>query len=285
MITAPGLHHCVSLTLQRTTRHALRVLFPLQCRICERPLADDPVPFFCRTCWSYLQPLRGAACPRCARPFPSSLASAYSPTHTCIDCRTRKPAFSKAWSGYPYASPLREAISLLKYEKKYGLADSLSRLLVDALPPTLDADLVVPVPLHPARLRDREFNQSLLLADSVARRLRIPLSYTNLIRTRDNPAQTSLPRSTRLNNLRRTFHVRRPDAVRARRILLVDDVLTTGTTLNECAKALRKAGAGDVYAVTLARTVDPSLLPDARLPPSAARPATHTKGLGIDAHL
>ena len=236
MITASGLHHYSSLMFQRTTRHALRILFP------------------------------------------SSLATAYSPTHICSDCRTRKPAFSKAWSGYPYASPLREAISLHKYERKYGLAASLSRLLLDVLPSTLEADLVMPVPLHPARLREREFNQSLLLADSVARRLNIPLCYTNLIRIRDNPAQTSLPRSTRLTNLRRTFQVRRPEAVRARRILLVDDVLTTGTTLNECAKALRKAGAGDVYAVTLARAVDPASLPDAWLPP-AARPTTPTKGI------
>lgn len=284
MITAPGLHHYASLTLQRTTRRALRVLFPMQCETCDRPLADDPVPFFCRTCWSYIRPLQGPACPRCARPFASHLASAYSPTHTCAECRTRKPAFSKAWSGYPYASPLSEAISLLKYERKYGLAASLSRLLVNVLPPTLDADLVIPVPLHPARLREREFNQSLLLADSVARRLRVPLCYTNLIRVRDNPAQTSLPRSTRLTNLRRAFQVRRSEAVRGRRILLVDDVLTTGTTLNECAKALRKAGAGDVYAVTLARAVDPALLPDAWLPP-ASRPITQTKGTGIDAHL
>jgi ComF family protein len=142
----------------------------------------------------------------------------------------------------------------------------------------LDADLVMPVPLHPTRLREREFNQSLLLADSVARRMSTPLCYTNLIRIRDNPAQTSLPRSTRLTNLRRSFHVRRPDAVRGRRILLVDDVLTTGTTLNECAKALRQAGAGDVYAVTLARAVDPASLPDAWLPP-AARPTIPTKGI------
>jgi ComF family protein len=238
----------------------------MSCRTCERPLADDPVPFFCRTCWNYILPLEGAACPRCARPFVSPLASVYSPTHLCGDCRTRKPAFTRAWSCYPYASPLREAISLLKYERKYGLADSLCRLLTAALPPVLEVDLVMPVPLHPARLREREFNQSLLLAESVARRLRIPLSYTNLIRTRNNPAQTSLPRSIRLTNLRRTFHVRRPEAVRARRVLLVDDVFTTGTTLNECAKMLRKAGTGDVYVLTLARAVDPALLPDTRMP-------------------
>jgi ComF family protein len=172
------------------------------------------------------------------------------------------PFFTKAWSAYAYASPLREAIGLLKYEKKYGLAESLCGLLLNALPPGLDADLVMPVPLHPARLRQREFNQSLLLAESVAGRLGITLSYTNLVRTRDNPAQTSLPRSTRLTNLRRAFHIRRPGEIQSRRILVVDDVFTTGTTLNECARALRTAGAAETYALTLARTVDPGVLPD-----------------------
>lgn len=268
MIATSGLASHSFWVLQQTARYALRVLFPMQCQTCEAPLTDDPIPFFCRMCWRSIRPFQGPACPRCARPFSSSLASAYSPAHLCGDCRKRAPAFTKAWSAYPYASPLREAIGLLKYERKYGLAGSLCRLLVVALPPALDVDVVMPVPLHPARLREREFNQSLLLAESVSRRLGVALSYTNLIRIRDNAAQTSLPRSARLTNLRHAFHVRVPEAVRGRRVLVVDDVFTTGTTLNECAKALRKAGAGDVYVLTLARAVDPAMLPDSLLPPA-----------------
>lgn len=118
-----------------------------------------------------------------------------------------------------------------------------------------DVDLLMPVPLHPSRLREREFNQSLLLADRLNRRLRLPLSYDNLIRVRPTQPQTELNRAARLKNLRRSFVVQRPEEVTGRRILLVDDVLTTGTTVNECAKALRKAGASDVYVGTLARTV------------------------------
>jgi predicted amidophosphoribosyltransferase len=118
----------------------------------------------------------------------------------------------------------------------------------------------------------------LLLAESVSRRLGVALSYTNLIRIRDNSAQTSLPRSARLTNLRQAFRVRVPAAVRARRVLVVDDVFTTGTTLNECAKVLRKAGAGDVYVLTLARAVDPAMLPDSLLPP-AVRETVGIKGI------
>jgi ComF family protein len=118
-----------------------------------------------------------------------------------------------------------------------------------------EVDCLMPVPLHVDRLREREFNQSLLLADRLNRRLRLPLSYDNLVRLRSTQPQTDLSRKARLKNLRSAFGLARPEAVRSRRILLVDDVCTTGTTLNECAKALRKAGAKEVYAVTLARTL------------------------------
>jgi ComF family protein len=176
------------------------------------------------------------------------------------------PSFTKAWSLYPYETPLREAIALLKYRGKYGMASPLCRLLMAALPASLDVDVVMPVPLHPARLRGREYNQSLLLAQAVSRQLAKPLSYSNLIRVIDTAAQTTLPRSARLSNLRHAFRLRTPRTVQGQRVLVVDDVFTTGTTLHECAKTLRKAGAGDVYVLTLARTVDRGLLPDHHLP-------------------
>ncbi|MEW6542646.1 MAG: ComF family protein [Nitrospirota bacterium] len=152
-------------------------------------------------------------------------------------------------------SPLREAIHLLKYRGKVALAATLGDLMGTAMDQLPAFDLLVPVPLHPTRLKEREFNQSLLLADRLNRRLRLPLSYDNLLRVRRTDPQTELTRSARLKNLRRAFAVRRPGDIEGKRILLVDDVLTTGTTVNECAKALRRAGAADVYVYTLARTV------------------------------
>lgn len=129
--------------------------------------------------------------------------------------------------------------------------------------PLLDSvDVIMPVPLHIDRLREREFNQSLLLADHIGRRLDIPVAYTNLIRAASTPAQTTLSRKSRQKNLRRAFIVRHPDAITKKRILLIDDVFTTGTTVNECAKALRKAGSADVFALTLSRTVDSDIVPD-----------------------
>lgn len=116
-------------------------------------------------------------------------------------------------------------------------------------------DVVIPVPLFPTRLHEREYNQSLLLADRLSRATGVPLSYDNLIRSRDTPPQTELTRAVRLKNLRGAFTLRRPDNIAGKRILLIDDVFTTGATVNECAKTLRRARAADIYVCTLARTV------------------------------
>ncbi|TKS59964.1 MAG: hypothetical protein EWM72_01821 [Nitrospira sp.] len=133
----------------------------------------------------------------------------------------------------------------------------------------------MPVPLHIQRLREREFNQSLLLADRIGRHLDTPVSFTDLIRIAPSPAQTTLSRKGRLKNLRGAFALRHPGSIAGKRILLIDDVFTTGATVNECAKTLRKAGSGDVFVLTLGRTVDASTVPDRIL----AQQTHHTVGL------
>lgn len=236
-------------------RRLLHIVLPVECAGCGVALSNDPVPFFCRSCWADISPIDGPVCPRCGRPFASPVALTFSPDHSCGSCRKNHPAYTSAWSLYPYTPPLRDALCLFKYRGKVALAEALGRLWrTSALPQQLD--LLMPVPIHPSRLREREFNQSLLLADQLNRRLQIPLSFDNLVRLRFTVPQTELTRSARLKNLRRAFAVRRPDEVREKRILLIDDVFTTGTTVNECAQTLRKAGAADVYVYTLARTLE-----------------------------
>jgi ComF family protein len=151
---------------------------------------------------------------------------------------------------------------LFKYRGKVSLAAPLARLMIDRLPVLGSIDLIMPVPLHAVRLREREFNQSLLLADRIGRHLGIPVSCADLIRTLASPAQTSLSRKDRLSNLRGAFTAPHPASITGKRILLIDDVFTTGATVNECAKTLRKAGSGDVFVLTLGRTVDASQVPD-----------------------
>ncbi|TAJ22427.1 MAG: ComF family protein [Nitrospirae bacterium] len=242
-------------SLTAVVRQVLHLVLPVDCASCGAALADDPVPFFCRQCWADIRPLTGPTCPRCGRPFASSVTLTHSPNYLCSTCRLRRPAYTGAWSLYPYTPPLQDAIRLFKYRGKVILADALGDLMVAAWAQHPAIDLMMPVPLHPARLREREFNQSLLLADRLHRRLSIPLSYDNLVRLRRTEPQTELSRTARLANLRKAFAVLRPDEVKGKRIVLVDDVMTTGTTVNECAKALRKAGAADIYVGTLARTL------------------------------
>ncbi len=243
-------------------RHAVRFFLPADCAACGVPLTTDPVPLFCATCWDTIAPLRLARCSQCDRPLPSPVALTYSPAHRCHHCAVRPPAYEKAWTLYPYLPPLQEAICLFKYRGKVSLAKPLGRLLLKELPASLHADVVIPVPLHPTRLREREFNQSLLLADQVATHLQLPVSFTNLVRTVPSDPQSTLSRKERMKNLRRAFAVRRPSLIAKKRVLLIDDVFTTGTTVNECAKVLRTAGAEAVFVLTLARTIESSVVPD-----------------------
>lgn len=242
-------------SLTTLARHLLHTLLPVDCASCRLALRDDPVPFFCRSCWSQIRPLAGPSCPRCGRPFPSSVALRYSPTHRCSDCRHQKPSYTRAWSLYPYEGPLRDAICLYKYRRKVSLRDALVQLMAAGWPDIEPVDLVVPVPLHPTRLREREFNQVLLLADGLGGRAGAPVRPDTLVRSRETRPQAELTRRERRLGLRRCFTVPRPGSIAGKRVLLIDDVFTTGTTVNECAKALRKAGSGDVYVVTLARTL------------------------------
>ena len=152
------------------------------------------------------------------------------------------------------------------------MAKPLARLMINALPREIDADVIIPVPLHPARLRAREFNQSLLLADQLGRHMARPVSARNLVRVAATDPQTTLTRQARLRNLRHAFEIRGPQDLSGKRILLVDDVFTTGTTLNECAKTLRNAGTGPVFALTLARTIETALVPDHRFAERTVQP-------------
>lgn len=243
-------------------RLALRAVLPVDCISCERPLRTDPTPYFCDACWDRITPILGPRCACCDQPFASKAVSMWTPGHRCQSCLQRPPAYDRAWTLYPYIPPLQDAICALKYRNVFSLAKPLAALTIRALPGELDADVIVPVPLHPSRLRIRGFNQSLLIADRLGRHLRRPVSTTDLIRTAATEPQTSLTRSERIRNLRRAFMVRRTEAFGGRNVLLIDDVFTTGTTLNECAKAVRAAGPASVSALTLARTIESSLIPD-----------------------
>ncbi len=143
-----------------------------------------------------------------------------------------------------------------KYGRDQSLTHALAECIRDPLPlPTADYDLIVPVPLHPARLRWRGFNQAALLGRALARRMQRPLEADTLIRIRATPSQTANDRRERYRNVRDAFAVKRPEKIAHRRVLLIDDVMTTGATVDECARTLLSAGARRVDVLALARVL------------------------------
>jgi ComF family protein len=164
------------------------------------------------------------------------------------------PRESESLAPFRYGGAIAEAIVRFKYQSRGDLARPLSALLLRAVPhfQNLEIDLVIPVPLHPSRLAERGFNQAALLARPMARALGVPFLACGLDRTRDTARQATLDRALRLENVAAAFVARAPKKVSARKILLVDDVRTTGATLRACAAALRKAGASRVYDTALA---------------------------------
>lgn len=226
----------------------LDFLFPSECRICRKPVRESSTPFFCAACWSGIKFLDGPSCPRCGEPYVSPIAG----DHLCPPCERRLPAFDRAMSACRYDGVIAEAIHLFKYGKKIGLGRPLGALLSEHLPRDVSADLVIPIPLHSRRLRAREYNQSLILAEVVARRRRIPLAVSVLKRTVDTRPQIGLKRSERRANVRGAFAAE-SRGLAGKRVLLIDDVYTTGATAGECAKALKSGGAESVVVATLAR--------------------------------
>lgn len=246
----PGIADRWSLSLQKL----LDLIYPRSCIHCDHPIAEgrSALPF-CSGCWRSIRPLTGPHCPVCATPFSSPSALLHSPDHHCGECREHPPAFSRAITPYAYEGILAEAIQRFKYQKQTSLADPLARLLVERL--TTPFDLVAAIPLHPARLRTREFNQSLLLAQRIAHLIRVPLLIEALNRSRDTLPQVGLSRKEREQNVRRAFHPADTKRIQGKRILLVDDVYTTGATLREGAKTLLKGGAKEVTVAAVARMI------------------------------
>jgi ComF family protein len=169
----------------------------------------------------------------------------------------KPPRFDRAVAVARYEGVLAEAIGLFKYQGKTHLAGPLTELMLSGLSRLPRPDCLVPVPLHPRRLREREYNQALLLCDALGRRLGLEVIPDGLERVRETPPQIGLSIADRRRNVRRAFVAKHPEIIEGRQILLIDDVLTTGATVNECARVLKRAGAKAVYVLTLARAVKP----------------------------
>lgn len=233
----------------------LDLLFPAACHACRGELRKSAIPFFCEACWSGIRPLEGPFCPQCGKPFSSSSALSFSPGHRCGDCRSAPPFFDRMTTPYSFDGVLAKGLFLYKYNRKVALASPLSALILPFLESIGKIDLILPVPLHPERLREREFNQSLLLGNILGREFKKPLKERLLIKVKPTEHQMKLNRRDRRKNLKHSFAVSDPKKIAEKRVLLVDDVFTTGATMNECAKVLKKAGCREVAGCAIARTL------------------------------
>jgi ComF family protein len=234
-----------------TGRWLVDALFPPVCPACSRASRDNG---FCEPCTATIPLPRGPLCPACGSVFRGAGSD-----HLCARCLGRPPHFDRvrACASYSGSSPLPNALGLALHRYKYGgdvtLAPVLGRMLADRCPLAIDHDLIVPVPLHLGRLRARGFNQSLLLARPLSRDHRVPIARFTLARRRETRPQVGLGENDRRRNIAGAFEVRERAQVRGRSVLLVDDVYTTGATVNECARTLRQAGARRIDVLVLAR--------------------------------
>jgi ComF family protein len=235
--------------------HALiDFFFPPKCLFCGETLGEFPDHHPCSLCFSKIKFFSHPRCPCCGLGFGDTPGE----DHLCSQCLTEERHFTKARAIGPYEGLMAEAIHRFKYRGASRLAKPLGTFLAEYKDPEFpfsDFDLILSVPLHPRRLRQRGFNQSLLLARCVSRAHSIPLDFTSLQRTRHTEPQTQLSGSERQKNIRGAFEVRRLEAIAEKHILLIDDVFTTGSTVQECAKVLLKAGAEQVDVLTLARAL------------------------------
>ncbi|MCK9463706.1 MAG: ComF family protein [Proteobacteria bacterium] len=242
------------MALLRLISSAADLLWPPRCAACDAPIrlagVDAERAAFCEACSSSLVRAASPRCPRCGLSF-----EADGGDHLCGRCLAEPPPFESLSARYAYGGALSAAITRFKYGPAPWLAAPLARLLAEGLAHAGPIDLVVPVPLHPRRLRARGFNQAALLASRLPRAIGAPLDTGLLRREVDTPHQAGLTAARRRDALAGVFRARPCGRLRGARVLLVDDVATTTATVRSAAAALVAAGAGAVSVLCLARTM------------------------------
>lgn len=241
------------------------LVFPPRCITCDDLLERHGALPFCPSCLDGIRTIRSPLCPRCGVPFPVTEGE----DHLCGDCITGQRPYAVARSVGRYEETLLTAIHRFKYRGRTGIGKILGGIMADFAGTIWDMQVferIVPVPLHRKKLRDRGFNQAVILARELAKRFEIPLDFMSLRREVFKPPQVGLHRKERSENVRGVFAVRYPERIAGRRILLVDDVYTTGSTLEECSRILIRAKAESVAVLTLARAVQNQDIPPESVP-------------------
>jgi len=231
---------------------ALGFFYPEVCQICRDGRATAAEGYVCARCWQRVKFITPPFCDRCGLPYEGDITTAFE----CSNCREMELHFRSARSAVAAGDPVLEAIHRYKYQRALWFEPFLADLLVRRAAPELSKekwDLIVPVPLHAAKKREREFNQAERLAQHLGAAMRIPVERKLLRRIVPTRTQTLLTRQQRAANVGNAFVARRGQRLNGSRVVLVDDVFTTGATTSACAKVLLTAGAGNVAVWTVAR--------------------------------
>jgi ComF family protein len=229
------------------------LVFPPRCMACGVLLVGQGDATFCPECFSMIRFVAPPMCPCCGIPLTGAGVD-----HLCGDCLVSRPPYAIARAVARYEAVLLDAIHVFKYKGKITTGEVLGKIMAEYVYPDFsiaDYSLIVPVPLHPKRLRERGFNQAVVLARVISMRFSIPLDFMTLRRHVFTEPQVSLGKDQRTANVRGAFVVKDGKKIQGQKIILVDDVYTTGSTVKECAGALMKHGAAEVAVLTLARAV------------------------------
>jgi len=230
----------------------LGFVYPEICQICGTERAMAAGGYVCSHCWQQVRFIRPPFCNRCGLPFDGDLTAGFE----CSNCRDMKLHFSFARSAVVAKTVVLDVIHRYKYSRELWFEAFLANLFLREAAPVLRGqhwDFIVPVPLFPVREREREFNQAERLAGHLARATGIPLNTKLIRRVMPTATQTLLTRDQRASNMRGAFAMRPKVSLNGERIVMVDDVFTTGATTGACARILRDAGAGEVCVWTVAR--------------------------------
>jgi ComF family protein len=243
------------------------LIFPAECSLCPNPLETIRERYICSDCLKKIKPLEFPMCEKCGKQLSPSFNLVQHPL--CHECRTMRRYFISARAVGTYEGVLKKAIWLFKYEGKTGLQGTLGSLMIDCIshlgwtnnidPKSIigreDIDIIIPVPLHKTKFKARGYNQSDILAAFIGKKMGIPVSRNNLKRIKATVTQVSLKRSQRIKNIHNAFCIRQPERFSGKKILLIDDVFTTGATSNECSRILKQAGSSGIFVLTLARGI------------------------------
>lgn len=231
---------------------SLSFVFPSVCQICADARATAAEGYVCQACWRNLRFIAPPCCERCGLPYPGDITNAFE----CANCRDLDLHFRWARASVVANDFLRNIIHRYKYNRELWFEPFLADLLIRQAVPVLRAEHcagIVPVPLHPVKQREREFNQAERLAKPLAAALGIPVLTKLVKRVQPTRTQTQLDKHARADNVRRAFAPVRPKSLNGERLIVLDDVLTTGATTSAVARVLRENGAGEVLVWTLAR--------------------------------